>query len=471
MPCRLLRNALLTRRPRAGLAGLVLALGTVGTVAAQSATPVALAPGQMTAVRPCIVPVGDDRMAGVPDGLGARLDGDRVVVLMNHGLSAADGSLSGSRVSRLVLDPKTGAVLAGRSVVDGTEGDESFCSAFLADGRVGFGSPTFLTGEESTASTWGGMAVAVDGDTGKATRLPWLGFLDHENVLVVPGFAGKTVVLLTDDDSEGSELCQCVADGPADLLAGKGQLSVFVADGATGTADVAKGASLAGHFAPIDQKDNADAAGAFTFVRLEDLTSDRANPATVSFADTGDSEAPNLAPDGTPLTKNGRIHTLTLDAADPAPASGFGVLFDGDKGDASLNPDNPETDGKQLMIQEDRNGHNRTEFEDTAPILSHDLASKSLTPVARLDQSECNTLTDPGVKAGEWGSSGIIDASNVLGPGAWLIDVQAHPLKVPQFGGGDEGGHLLLVRSKQPNPPRSGTAPAPSRSGAVLSPR
>ena len=74
------------------------------------------------------------------------------------------------------------------------------------------------------------------------------------------------------------------------------------------------------------------------------------------------------------------------------------------------------------------------------------------------------------MKAGEWGSSGIIDASDVLGRGAWLVDVQTHPLKVPQFGGGDEGGQLL-VRSKQPNPPRSGTAPAPSRSGAVLSPR
>ena len=146
----------------------------------------------------------------------------------------------------------------------------------------------------------------------------------------------------------------------------------------TGTADVAKGASLAGHFAPIERKDNADAAalqkaadaaGAFTFVRLEDLASDRANPAAVSFADTGGGEAPNLAPDGTPLTKNGRIHTLTLVAADPAPASGFGVLLDGDRGDAILNPDNPETDGRQLLIREGRNGHNRTEFEDTAPIL------------------------------------------------------------------------------------------------------
>ena len=92
---------------------------------------------------------------------------------------------------------------------------------------------------------------------------------------------------------------------------------------------------------------------------------------------------------------------------------------------------------------------------DTAHILSYGLASTSLTPVARLDQSEFDTLTDPGVKAGEWELSGIIDASNLFGPGAWLVDVQAHPLKVPQFGGGDEGGHLLLVRSKQPNPPRA----------------
>ena len=99
---------------------------------------------------------------------------------------------------------------------------------------------------------------------------------------------------------------------------------------------------------------------------------------------------------------------------------------------------------------------------DTAHILSYGLASTSLTPVARLDQSEFDTLTDPGVKAGEWELSGIIDASNLFGPGAWLVDVQAHSLKVPQFGGGDEGGQLL-VRSKQPNPLRGQSSPCASR--------
>jgi len=35
---------------------------------------------------------------------------------------------------------------------------------------------------------------------------------------------------------------------------------------------------------------------------------------------------------------------------------------------------------------------------------------------------------------GAWESSGIVDASEVYGPGTWLVNIQAHTLFVDQVG-------------------------------------
>ena len=86
-------------------------------------------------------------------------------------------------------------------------------------------------------------------------------------------------------------------DSPEDVLQWNGQLYVFMADDADGTADIAKGDELSGRFEPVDEADNADAAtlqaaaddaGAFKFVRLEDVTYDRTDTTTIYFTDTGD---------------------------------------------------------------------------------------------------------------------------------------------------------------------------------------
>jgi hypothetical protein len=69
-----------------------------------------------------------------------------------------------------------------------------------------------------------------------------------------------------------------------------------------------------------------------------------------------------------------------------------------------------------------------------------------VTPIAKLDQSDGSGLVDAGDEAGSWESSGIINVSDIYGEGAWLVDVQAHTIKVPQFGGEDEGGQILLIR-------------------------
>jgi hypothetical protein len=435
------------------------------TPSAELAAPTIVAPGTMTTVRPFILPlegsnltvtpllttgemVGDYQMAGVPDGLGVVRSSDGIILFMNHELSAEDENLTDSRVSRLVLDPETGAVLSGSYVITGDEGYWSLCSASLAGPGVGFDSPVFLTGEESTDGPHGGMAMAIDAMDGTVTELPWLGKIAHENQVVVPGFAGKTVVLATEDNSDGSQLYMYVADSPGDFLAGNGQLYVFKADDAAGTADIAKGDELTGSFIPVDQADNVDAQtletkvrgdGAFTFIRLEDLTYDRTNPHTIYFTDTGDDEAPNLAADGTPLSLNGRLYQMTLDPTDPTKVTGLTVLLDGDNGDDIHNPDNIDADASMIMLQEDTGA-------GVARILAYSIADGTLTPVATLDQSDSDELVDPTDEPGAWESSGIINVSDFFGEGAWLADVQAHSRMAPQFGGQDQSGQLMLIR-------------------------
>ncbi|MGI9255108.1 MAG: alkaline phosphatase PhoX [Thermomicrobiales bacterium] len=463
-------------RAGAPAAALVMAAASLGGVLAQDATPAA-AGGFMTGERSFLVGadgvdiaftplltsgdmVGEYQMAGVPDGLGAVVAGDKVIVMMNHELTTVDDeNMSGARISRLVLDPKTGAVLEGSYVLDGTEEYERLCSAFLADAKVGFDAPLFLTGEESVDTKRGGMAIAVDPMTSTVTELPWLGHIAHENVIAVPGFDGKTVLIATDDDSMGSELYMYVAASPADVLAGKGQLYVFKAADAAGAQDVAKGgAELTGEFIPVDQKDNTDAAtlqtavtgaGAFRFIRVEDATYDRATPNTIYFNDTGDNEEPNLKADGSPINANGRVYSMTLDPADPTKVTSLKVMLDGDAGDDIKNPDNIEASASGLVIQEDRNGYNRAEnSEDTGRIFHVDPATGALTMIARIDQSVGDGLVDAGDKAGSWESSGIIDVSDIYGEGAWLATVQAHSIKAAQFGGEDESGQLLLIQVK-----------------------
>ena len=84
--------------------------------------------------------------------------------------------------------------------------------------------------------------------------------------------------------------------------------------------------------------------------------------------------------------------------------------------------------------------------------------------VAKVDQSADGGVTDvDGRPAGNWGaweSTGIVDASSAFGPGAFLINIQAHTLWIEHGRRGDdnngdgqpdftykrEGGQLLLLR-------------------------
>jgi hypothetical protein len=99
----------------------------------------------------------------------------------------------------------------------------------------------------------------------------------------------------------------------------------------------------------------------------------------------------------------------------PRKVDSFSVFADGDANAAPefvafTSPDNVDTSAHSLMVQEDT---------DEAKIWRYDFDSEAWSVVA--------TVNDPD---GE--SSGIVDASAWFGPGAWLLDVQAHGTHVAE---------------------------------------
>ncbi|HEX5692969.1 MAG TPA: hypothetical protein VFX76_23315, partial [Roseiflexaceae bacterium] len=157
---------------------------------------------------------------------------------------------------------------------------------------------------------------------------------------------------------------------------------------------------------------------------------------------------------------------MVLDPADPLVVTSLSILIDGDPASGQSNkdlglihnPDNVETTGSSLMIQEDPGGQNQYAPNDpagtAARIWRYDLKTGKLSVVATVNQS-----LDPAAALGTWESSGIVDASAMFGRGAFLVNVQAHSIFVETAPGPDllapagpgwtykrEGGQMLLLR-------------------------
>jgi hypothetical protein len=426
---------------RLGLAAVVACLLTM---VGASTAPAANEAGFKTAKPPYLVPmvpgvvvdpiisagdiVGGYQMTGIPDGLGAfKMGGDTLGVAMNHELGISFPGIPpgvDTRISKLTINRTTHGVLAGSYLFTGTEGFERFCSATLEEIM---GTPYYLTGEESlTGSPTGhnGSSIVMNAETGQWTETPQFGHFEHENVVPVMGFK-KFVLVSTEDNFRvgvPSYLYAYIADSFEDAVAGNGSLYVWKALNPADTAfTMAKGDTVSGEFVSITQAENANdvtlktaatSKGAFRFARLEDAAVAYQKSGRLYFSDTGKPGEATLA---------GRIYRFDIDPSDPTQAS-VTLLLDSTVDDMA-NPDNLGTSPQSLMIQEDRENPFRVQY---GRILRYDLNDGSLTPVARV-----NTLVG---LPGQWESSGIIWAGNLLGGGWWLADVQAHTLTAPQPG-------------------------------------
>jgi hypothetical protein len=471
-----------------------------------------LAPG--STVTP-IITVGDMvhgyRFEAIPDGISLDPNGRGTVdVYVNHetstvpfpytpGVGAANqNDFDNAQLSRLRLNQNGAGVLKGDLVITGSENFQRFCSNYLATVKEGFERPILLTNEETSdfvnrvgqafppvaGAKQAGVVVANDIRSGQHRVIYGMGRLNHENDVAVAGY-GHPVVLSGDDtftsNPPGSQLYSYMADSAHALWNDQGDLYGFVSDDPN-TDDyydfpVGSSKSVSGRFVKIDKtaatgdqtalESASDAAGVFQFVRLEDIAYDK-RPGmqnVVYVADTG--RGSNSASGNAFASTNGRIWKLVLDPSDPKKVLSLSVYIEGDDRPVKTigeihQPDNVETTPHGLYITEDPGSSQQFPIGSTDPnatparLWRHDFATGVDAPVAVVNQSadegptDVDSATAPGA-LGSWESTGVIDASSVFGPGAFLINVQAHTLWVEQSSGPDwtnkrEGGQLMLLR-------------------------
>jgi hypothetical protein len=439
---------------------------------------------------------------GIPDGIGLAPGRKNTVdVFVNHEQShvpfGGQADFVDSSVTRWTLSRGNPRVVGASVALPASAGFIRFCSSFMAGPAEGFDRYVLLTNEESDddiavppGATYGpdpaiapnreaGYAVALDVATGDYGPIAGMGRHNHENTVVVPGGWDEVVSLSGDDTfaAPSSQLYQYAAATPDALVADEGTLYGFRVtatqagpvdpadpfNGANDYGDIVVGDDWQGEFIPVPD-DVADGTTAlapqagleawsnennvFQFIRVEDIAYDRNQPNVVYFADTGERRAlPNPAtgrlmrgPSGTSGPyPNGRIFRMVLDPADPRHVLSFSILLDSDLGgydnlDVMHQPDNVDTSMNSLMVQED------SSQAPNSRIWRYDFATQTWSVVAS-------------VLDAAWESSGIVDASAWFGPGAWLVDVQAHGLfvdqdttTVPGVTLKREGGQLLLLK-------------------------
>jgi hypothetical protein len=215
----------------------------------------------------------------------------------------------------------------------------------------------------------------------------------------------------------------------------------------------------------------------FAFTRVEDIAYDkRAGMGNVVYI--ADSGRATLGDPHIGRSTNGRIWKMVLDPKNERKVTSLSILIEGDDQPVKARneihqPDNVETTANGLYITEDPSGNNQFPVSSTDPNKTPArlwqyrfgaTTGPNPRPILEVNHGADEGLTDvdpsntPG-NLGAWESSGIVDASAAFGPGAFLVDVQAHTLWVEKADGPDllpptgpdwtdkrEGGQLLLVR-------------------------
>jgi hypothetical protein len=222
----------------------------------------------------------------------------------------------------------------------------------------------------------------------------------------------------------------------------------------------------------------------FNFVRVEDIAYDK-RPGMANVVYVVDSGRGTAGASQPGRSSNGRVWKMVLAPDNPKKVTSLSVFVEGDDAPVkTLNeihqPDNIETTQTGLLLTEDPGSSQQFPVNSTDPAATTArlwYVPFSGTPevVVKIDQSADETMADqdppdvilPGSMLnspgnwGAWETSGIVDASAAFGPGAFLIDVQAHTFWVEKANGPDtfidtntdpdftykrEGGQLLLIR-------------------------
>jgi hypothetical protein len=439
------------------------------------------------------------RMVGIPDGLGASLQGGAATLHMNHELTQATtsepevgrpanrgalvskysldkrGAVSGERAYDTVFQENT-AVGPAATTANATPGFARFCSGNFAGRDYGFDRGIYLTGEETDgASTFdgkGGQTVAMFDN--EAHALPKLGHFAKENSLPQPRTDQKTVIMTLEDGPSGPDSQLYMYVGTKQPAGGaltrngldNGKLFTFVSDDPTKNSETTfTTGNLTGHWVEVPGADALTDAqletasvgvGAMGFVRIEDGAWSKRSRNDFFFVTTGGNKAAG--------NELGRLYHVRL-GADPTGPATLEIVYNADMviangGDTAISPDNVDTSGDQLMINEDGTSQSRAVMGakgrdgsiwrfDLVPSGNGQTADgASATRVAQLNPPGRDGVP---VGPGVWETSGIINLGGVFGGNFWLFDVQAHPPTTAPAPGTVEDGQLLLMRRVRGN--------------------
>ena len=429
--------------------------------------------------------VGGYRMVGVPDGLGALDNGDGTfTLLMNHelgfnqGVARRHGAI-GAFVSRWTIssNPESPAVSAGQDLIKQVTlwdtGSSSYvtaeneilirtCSADLP-ARSAFwnaathkgwnGTRIYMNGEETSPNFDPGVSGRAFAHllSGKSYELPRLGQASFENQVANPASGDLTIVVGTDDNSPLGQVYVYVGSktksgSPIDR-AGLTNGSLFgvkvpemvdepITHDPLGS-DATAGFTLSG-FGNVEGwggallQADSETALVTEFRRPEDSAWDPNHPNDLYFVTTSAFATPS---------RLWRLHFNDL--ANPAAGGAIDLLLEGSEGGHHMF-DNMTIDRRgHILIQEDP-GNNAY----LARIWQYDIATDTLTAIAQHDPARF-VLSGASFLTQDEESSGIIDASSILGDGWFLLDVQAH---YPIGGEVVEGGQLLALYNPDSDP-------------------
>lgn len=443
---------------------------------------------------------GPYRMVGLPDGLGAFDNGDGTfTLLMNHEIGGGSGAVrahgsDGGFVSRWTIRTDTTGfqVLQGRDQVTslsvlpgGPAAMSRLCAADLPLPSAFFNSLTglgtteriFLNGEEAGLEGRAFGHIVTGPDSGQSFELPRLGNFSFENVVANPASGDKTVVIGT-DDSFGGQVYLYVgtktgAGSTMDRagltngsLYGIKVLGAPTEDRSGNVGIAAKGGSTAftlENFGDVSAQSgaqleaNSGAQVVTGFLRPEDGAWDPGSPNDFYFVTT---DRFDMVKAGTGA-QEGRSRLWRLrfaDLADPQQSGTLTMLLDGTEPHQSF--DNLTIDRfGNILLQEDPG----SQAHDVR-IWQYRIADGDLKVIAQQDVARFGTLGVPATApfTNDVESSGIMDASHILGDGWFLFDVMAHyAISDPEL---LQGGQLLALY----NPDSAAVIAAPEPSTAPL---
>ncbi|NOT38088.1 MAG: T9SS type A sorting domain-containing protein [Saprospiraceae bacterium] len=412
--------------------------------------------------------INDYSLAGIPDGMGAYDNNNETFTLIaNHEIPSTNGEVrlhgqKGAFISKWTINKKDLSVIKGEDAIkevyywDGSgyllsnmtnpapQGAIGrLCSGDLAEesaysfNDLGIKEKLFLSGEEIGNEGRVFAHILTGVDAGKSYELPYLGKFSWENAVANPFKSSKTFVIGLDDSSPGQVYLYIGNKSKNGLLIDKagltnGKLYGIKIDGLPNepndtVPDLQVNFSLAElgdvhKMSGVEINTKSNTLGVTNFLRPEDGCWDPSNPADFYFVTTNSFNTPS---------RLWRLRFSDLNA--PEKGGIASILLSGREGQKMLDNITMDHYGN-IILQEDPGNQ-----EYLCKVWQFNVRTGKLSLLAEADENRFTTGALNYLTRDEE-SSGIIDVQKILGPGHYLLNLQAH-YSIP--GQIYEGGQLM----------------------------